>query len=120
LVLISINRPSNLKKLFIFWDKIGVHKVIEERDVTEIRRWLSSILEMLLWLVAMLTLLQVLFGASFAEFFGIDIVNNIGLLVAKFGNAGLVGVIAAGVVAYLITRERPRGTRHSVSSEPPQ
>ncbi len=87
--------------------------------MTEIRRWLSSVLELLLWLVAMLTLLQVLFGSSFTDFFGIDIVNNIGLLVAKFGNAGLVGIIAAGIVAYLITRERPSGSRNSVSPGPP-
>ncbi len=87
--------------------------------MAEIRRWLSSILEMLLWLVAMLTLLQVLFGTSFTEFFGIDIVSNIGLLVSKFGNAGLVGIIAAGIVAYLITRDRPNGSRDSASSSLP-
>tara|TARA_Y100000588_G_scaffold119565_1_gene130895 strand:+ start:1887 stop:2117 length:231 start_codon:yes stop_codon:yes gene_type:complete len=72
--------------------------------MTEIRQWLTNVLELLLWLVATLTLLQVLFGQSFTDFFAIDIVGNIGELVAKFGNAGMVGVVAAALVAYLIMR----------------
>ena len=46
--------------------------------IAEIRRWLSGVMELLLWLVAMLALLQVLFGDNFVEFFGIDLVGNIG------------------------------------------
>ena len=75
--------------------------------MTEIRQWLIGVLELLLWLVSTLTLLQVLFGTSFTEFFGIDIVGNIGELIAKFGNAGMVGVVAAVIVAYLIMKNRP-------------
>jgi len=74
--------------------------------IAEIRRWLSGVLELLLWLVAMLALLQVLFGDNFVEFFGIDLVGNIGTIMAKFGNAGLVGILAAALVAYLIARNR--------------
>ena len=74
--------------------------------IAEIRRWLSGVLELLLWLVAMLALLQVLFGDNFVEFFGIDVVGNIGSLVAIFGNAGLVGIVAAALIAYLIARNR--------------
>ena len=74
--------------------------------IAEIRRWLSGVLELLLWLVAMLALLQVLFGDNFVEFFGLDLVGNIGELIAKFGNAGLVGVVAAALIAYLIARNR--------------
>jgi hypothetical protein len=89
--------------------------------MTEIRRWLSGVLELLLWLVAMLTLLQVLFGDSFTQFFGIDVVGNIGLLVAKFGNAGLIGIIAAALVAYLIVRNRPSSLGgQSTQAAPPQ
>ena len=84
--------------------------------MTEVRRWLSAMLELALWLVGMLTLLQVLFGDSFAQFFGIDVVGNIGALAAKFGNAGLVGIIAAGLVAYLIVRNRPNGTGGETTS----
>jgi len=74
--------------------------------IAEIRRWLSGVLELLLWLVAMLALLQVLFGDNFVEFFGIDLVGNIGTIMAKFGNAGLVGILAAALIAYLIARNR--------------
>lgn len=74
--------------------------------IAEIRRWLSEIIELLLWLVAMLALLQVLFGDNFVEVFGIDLVGNIGELIAKFGNAGLIGVVAAALIAYLIARNR--------------
>ena len=78
--------------------------------IAEIRRWLSGVLELLLWLVAMLALLQVLFGDNFVEFFGIDLVGNIGSIMAKFGNAGLVGILAAALIAYLIARNRSSGS----------
>ena len=74
--------------------------------IADIRRWLSGVMELLLWLVAMLALLQVLFGDNFVEFFGIDLVGNIGSIIAKFGNAGLVGIVAAALIAYLIARNR--------------
>ena len=74
--------------------------------IADIRRWLSGVMELLLWLVAMLALLQVLFGDNFVEFFGIDLVGNIGSIMAKFGNAGLVGILAAALIAYLIARNR--------------
>ena len=74
--------------------------------IADIRRWLSGVMELLLWLVAMLALLQVLFGDNFVEFFGIDVVGNIGSLVAKFGNAGLVCIVAAAMIAYLKARNR--------------
>ncbi|MDE0278767.1 MAG: hypothetical protein OYH76_22965 [Defluviicoccus sp.] len=86
----------------------------------EVRRWLSATLELLLWLVGLLTLLQVLFGESFTAFFGIDVVGNIGELAQKFGNAGLVGIVAAGLIAWLIMRNRPERPRGApVSPEPP-
>mgnify|MGYP006241833527 CR=1 FL=1 len=62
-------------------------------------------LEIALWLVALLTLLQVLFGDSFVQLFAIDILSNIGGLMSQFGSEGLVGLIAAGLVAYLIVRK---------------
>ena len=68
--------------------------------IAEIRRWLSGVIELLLWLVAMLALLQVLFGDNFVKFFGLDLVGNIGELIVKFGNAGLVGVVAAALIPY--------------------
>ena len=90
--------------------------------MTEVRRWLSTVLELAMWLVGMLVLLQVLFGDGFVQFFGMDVVANIGVLASKFGNAGLVGIIAAGLVAYLIVRNRPANTGGATASaaQPPQ
>ena len=66
----------------------------------ETRKWMGQVLELLLWLVAVLVLLQVLFGADVTEFFGIDVINNLGVLAGKFGNAGLIGVVGAAIVAF--------------------
>ena len=74
--------------------------------LTDVKRWLVHVLELLLWVVALLTLLQVLFGPGVPEFFGIDVISNIGNIVQKFGNAGLVGIVAAVIVAYLVLRGR--------------
>ncbi len=74
----------------------------------ETRKWMGQVLELLLWLVAVLVLLQVLFGADVTEFFGIDVINNLGVLAGKFGNAGLIGVVAAAIVAFYIIRQRDR------------
>jgi hypothetical protein len=78
----------------------------------EIKRWLTYCLEILVLVVALLAVLQVLFGDSMVKLFGMDIIKNIGELFGKFGNAGLVGVVAATIVAWLIVRSRPfEGTR---------
>ena len=74
--------------------------------MASVKTGLSEVMHLALWLVAMLTLLQILFGPSFVTLFGMDIVANIGVLAQKFGNAGLIGVIAAGIVAWLIVRDR--------------
>jgi len=73
----------------------------------EIKRWLSWCLEILLLVVALLATLQVLFGDSMVKLFGMDIIKNIGDLVQKFGNAGLVGIVAVSIVAWLILKARP-------------
>lgn len=73
----------------------------------EIKRWLSWCLEILLLVVALLATLQVLFGDSMVKLFGLDIIKNIGDLVQKFGNAGLVGIVAISIVAWLILKARP-------------
>jgi hypothetical protein len=73
----------------------------------EIKRWLSWCLEILLLVVALLATLQVLFGDSMVKLFGMDIIKNIGDLVQKFGNAGLVGIVAISIVAWLVLKARP-------------
>ena len=87
--------------------------------LTDVKRWLVHVLELLLWVVAVLTLLQVLFGSGVPEFFGIDVIGNIGSLVQTFGNAGLVGIVAAVIVSYLILRERNNGSSSQGSSGSP-
>ena len=87
--------------------------------LTDVKRWFVHVLELLLWIVATLTLLQVLFGSGVPEFFGSDVIGNIGDLVQKFGNAGLVGVVAAVIVSYLILRERNNGSSQGQSGGPP-
>ncbi len=72
----------------------------------ETRKWMGQVLELLLWLVAVLVLIQILFGSDATAFFGFDVISNLGVLVAKFGNAGLVGIIAAAIVAYYIVKNR--------------
>ncbi len=84
--------------------------------ITEVRSWMVQVIELLLWVVAFLALLQVLFGAGVTEFFGIDVIRNIGDVAGKFGNAGLIGVMAAGIVAYLLMRYRTP----TPPSEPPR
>ena len=71
----------------------------------KLKGYLRDALEIAFWLVALLTLLQVLFGDSFVQLFAIDILSNIGGLMSQFGSEGLVGLIAAGLVAYLIVRK---------------
>ena len=73
----------------------------------EIKRWLTYCLEILLLIVALLTILQVLFGDSMVKLFGMDVVRNIGELAQKFGNNGLVGILAISVIAWLILKARP-------------
>ena len=84
----------------------------------ETRKWMGQVLELLLWLVAVLVLLQLLFGTAAADFFGIDVISNLGELVGKFGNAGLIGVVAAAIVAFYIIRKRdhPTSDRENNSS----
>lgn len=75
--------------------------------MAEIKRWLTQILELALLVVALLAVVQVLFGTGAVQVFRIDVIKNIGEIAKAFGDAGLVGVVAAGVVAWLIVRQRP-------------
>ncbi len=90
----------------------------------ETRKWMGQVLELLLWLVAVLVLIQILFGSDATAFFGFDVISNLGVLVAKFGNAGLVGIIAAAIVAYYIVKNRDGSRSVGGSSvqtpQPPQ
>ena len=68
---------------------------------------LRSLLEFGILTIALLTVLQVLFGSGIVSFFGIDVISNIGQIASAFGKEGLIGVIAALLAAWLIMRQRP-------------
>jgi hypothetical protein len=74
--------------------------------LAQVKTVLVQVLELLLWLVGFLALLQVLFGTDATNFFGMDVVGNIGRIMQQFGSAGLVGLVAAIAIAYLILRAR--------------
>ena len=68
---------------------------------------LRSLLEFGILTIALLTVLQVLFGSGIVSFFGIDVISNIGQIASAFGKEGLIGIIAALLAAWLIMRQRP-------------
>ncbi|MBO37565.1 MAG: hypothetical protein CMM75_00095 [Rhodospirillaceae bacterium] len=68
---------------------------------------LRSLLEFGILTIALLTVLQVIFGSGIVSFFGIDVISNIGQIASAFGKEGLIGIIAALLAAWLIMRQRP-------------
>jgi hypothetical protein len=73
----------------------------------DLKRGLTWCLEILMLVVALLTVLQVLFGDSMVKLFGMDIIKNIGTLAQQFGSAGLVGIVAVSIVGWLLLKARP-------------
>ena len=62
-------------------------------------RWMRSLTEAGIALIALGVVLQVIWpGAAAIPFIGIDIVGNVLALVAKLGAEGLVGLIAVWVL----------------------
>ena len=67
----------------------------------ETRKWMGQVLERFYGLLQCLLYCKYFLVPMPKK---IDVVGNIGDLVAKFGNAGLVGVIAASIIAYYRNR----------------
>ena len=68
----------------------------------EVKKWLSEFTEILLLFVALAVVIEILFGANVAFFGGV--VANLTNLIGTFGQDGLVGLIALGIILYLFQR----------------
>ena len=64
------------------------------------KKWLWSILDLGLVVVALAVVLQVLFGTA-VPFVGGDVVANVIQLVTALGSQGLVGLVAVGVLFWV-------------------
>lgn len=68
------------------------------------KMFLREIIDLGLLLIAVAVILQVIFGQT-VPFLGGDIVGNIIMIISQLGDGGLVGLIAVGVILYLINKE---------------
>ncbi len=67
------------------------------------KTFLREIIDLGLLLIAAAVILQVIFGQA-VPFVGGDIVGNILDIITKLGDGGLIGLIAVGVILYLINK----------------
>lgn len=70
----------------------------------EVKKWLGEITEIFLLLVALGVVVEILFGQQ-VKFFG-GVVANLTALIGSFGDNGLVGLIALGIILYLFQRRK--------------
>ena len=68
-----------------------------------VTRVFKTVTQMGLALIALGVVLQILFPGALA-FINADVAGNLINLLNQFSGAGLIGLIAAGVVVYLINR----------------
>jgi hypothetical protein len=66
------------------------------------KRWIQNLTELGLLLVALFVVVHILFGPS-TPFIG-GVVQHLLDLVAALGNAGLVGLIAVGIILWLFQK----------------
>ena len=70
----------------------------------EIKKWIGEITEISLLLIALGVVVEILFGSAVPFFSGI--VANLTGLLSTLGENGLVGLVALGVIAYLLQRKK--------------
>lgn len=70
----------------------------------EVKKWLGEITEIFLLLIALGVVVEILFGQQ-VKFFG-GVVGNLTALIGTFGEDGLVGLIALGIILYLFQRRK--------------
>lgn len=74
--------------------------------VSTAKNWLREITEIGLLLVALGVVIQILFGTVNTTFIG-NVTENLTNLISSLGSQGLVGLIALGVILYLLSKSRP-------------
>ena len=73
--------------------------------LSEVKKWLGDITEIVLLLIALGIAVEILFGKA-VPFFGEGIVTNLTALLNTLGENGLVGLIALGIILYLFNKRR--------------
>ncbi|UCG46685.1 MAG: hypothetical protein JSU94_14410 [Phycisphaerales bacterium] len=70
----------------------------------EIKKWLGEITEIFLLLLALAVTAEILFGSKVSFFEGT--VANLTATIKTFGDNGLVGLVALGIIVFLFYRKR--------------
>ncbi|MCD6391922.1 MAG: hypothetical protein J7M40_00275 [Planctomycetes bacterium] len=78
--------------------------------LTEIKKWLGEITEILLLLIAVAIAAEILFGGA-VPFFG-GVIANLTALIDSLGENGLVGLIAMTIIFFLFYRRKAATTEH--------
>ena len=71
--------------------------------IDNVSRWIRDVIQLALIVVALGVVLQILFPQALV-FINADVTGNLINLIDKFSGAGLIGLIAFGMVYYLIQR----------------
>ncbi len=71
--------------------------------LNEIPKWIRTITEAGIALLALAIVVQIMFGAA-VPFVGGDVVGSISTIIGALGTQGLVGLIAAAVVYAIFNR----------------
>ena len=68
--------------------------------IDTVRRWVGSLAELGIAIIALGVVLQILFGTSAGAvpFLGVDVLNGVTGFVERLGDAGLVGLAALGIL----------------------
>ena len=71
-----------------------------------IKGWARAITDLGVVAIALVVILQILFGGAGVPFFsGMDVVGNITGLVSSLGSQGLVGLVAVAVLYWAFTKD---------------
>ena len=71
--------------------------------LSTVKNWLSSIIELALVLIGLGVVLQILFPKALV-YINSDVAGNLINLIGQFSGAGLIGLIATGIVIWIIRR----------------